>query len=169
MHRGFTLIELLVVMTISAILLSVVLLSVSGAGPERAMRHALAKVGALIGLACEQAQLDAESIGLQFSEERYFFLLAKPSAGAYIWEPMAENGILGARKLDSAFAWQLMRDGLELELDGNADKFQPQIVCLASGELTPFTLLASHPGVEKTQALTGQINGEIVQESRARD
>ena len=72
-HRGFTLIEILVVVVILAVVAGAVTFAVGGIGGERQLAHQAEQTQALIGYACEQAELTGHSIGVGVSTQGYRF------------------------------------------------------------------------------------------------
>ena len=72
-NGGFTLIELLVVVVIIAVIAAALTLSIGGAAGERQLAHQAEQSQALIGYACEQAELTGRTIGLSFNTDGYRF------------------------------------------------------------------------------------------------
>jgi general secretion pathway protein H len=132
--RGFTLIELLVAVVIVAVLAGVVTLAVGSIGGERRLAREAEQARALIGYACEQAELSGRSIGLSLNVRGYRF---SRLAGAD-WQPIAADELRPRKWLDGTQA-RLRRDDNDVQIATDfPDK--PQLACFSSGELTPFQL-----------------------------
>lgn len=157
---GFTLIEVLVVTVILAILAATVALTLAGSGGERQLEREAQRLSALIGYACERAELTGRSIGFAFARGGYVFSERQREA----WKPFAD-GELRQRKWAAGLAAQLSRDGVAVKIADDLPE-QPQLACFASGELTPFRLdlaLADRGGGWR---LDGEPNGKLTLERR---
>lgn len=131
---GFTLIELLVVVVILAVLAGALTLAMGGLGGERQLEQQARRVQALIGYACEQAQITDRDIGISFDRDGYRFARR---TGAN-WQT-AQVDELRPRAWLAGTAAALSSDGHVIEIGENFSA-GPQLVCFASGELTPFRL-----------------------------
>jgi general secretion pathway protein H len=132
--RGFTLIEVLVVTVILAVLAATVSLTLAGSGGERQLEREAQRLSALIGYACERAELTGRSIGVAFAQGGYVFTERQLDA----WMPL-KDGELRQRKWMAGLAAQLSRDGVAAQI-AEALPDQPQLACFPSGELTPFRI-----------------------------
>lgn len=129
---GFTLIELLVVLVIVGVLAAALTLAV-GASSERQLDAAAARLQALIGHACEQAELGGREIGVSIAADGYAFSRLDGDR----WRPFGNEGELRARAWPPGLRIELTRDGRPLAPSSDGS---PQLVCFSSGELTPFAL-----------------------------
>jgi general secretion pathway protein H len=132
--RGFTLIEILVVVAILAIVAAALALAVGGSG-ERRLEHEAERLRALLGQACERAELSGREIGATLTANGYGFRLL----GLDGWRAFAQDGPLRPRTWPGGMQVELSREGRPLRLAGSDDA-PPQLVCFSSGEQTPFTL-----------------------------
>lgn len=131
---GFTLIEILVVVVILAVVSVAVMLSTDAIGGARQLAQEADRVHALLGYACEQAELTGREIGLSMNRKGYRFSRLDHSD----WVPIT-NDELRERKWLAGTDVQLSRDGHSVRvIDDFPDK--PQLVCFSSGELTAFRL-----------------------------
>lgn len=133
---GFTLLELLVGMVIIGVLLGAVGL----AFPDSAARRtelAAERALALLQLACERAQTTGRDIGIGIARQQLAF---GPFSGRQ-WQRIADSPAeaLRPRQLDAAVTLALRVDAREIAV-ADALPVLPQVACLASGEMTPFTL-----------------------------
>jgi general secretion pathway protein H len=131
-NRGISLLELLVAIAILAVVTTGAALAIANAGTERRLEREGRRMAALVELACERAQITGREHGVHFSRAGYAFGFATPAG----WRVLHE-GELRPRLLDSGMVLAASRDDLPLELDAGTP-LEPQVVCLASGELTPF-------------------------------
>ncbi|MBD8525560.1 type II secretion system minor pseudopilin GspH [Pseudomarimonas arenosa] len=161
--RGFSLIELLVVMVIVGVVLGAVVLRMSS-GSERAVEDAARRSQALILLACERAAVTGVDIGFSLIDGRWLFGYQRPQG----WQPMADQPSeeLRPRDLGEALRLELRRDGraLESEPASEQEAQRPQLLCLSSGELSPFELRIGAAGQEFAWRLTGRLDGRVAME-----
>ena len=159
--RGFTLIEVLVVTVILAVLAATVSLTLAGGGGERQLEREAQRLSALIGYACERAEVTGRSIGVAFANGGYVFTERQRDA----WMPLKE-GELRQRNWMAGLAARLSRDGVAAQMADTLPD-QPQVACFASGELTPFRLdlaLANDDG--GGWRLEGEPDGKLTLERR---
>src|SRR5690606_10509350 len=133
--RGFTLIEILVVVAIVGVLALALTLSIS-ASTDRQLEGAAERFSALLGHACEQAELRGREIGVTLGAEGYAFMRLDGDA----WQALANDGELRARQWPQGVSIDLAREGRPLRLAPVEKEMAPQLVCFSSGELTPFVL-----------------------------
>ena len=158
--RGFTLIEVLVVTVILAVLAATVSLTLAGSGGERQLEREAQRLSALIGYACERAELTGRSIGVSFAQGGYVFAEHQRD----MWVPF-KDGELRQRKWMAGLVAQLSRDGVAARI---ADEIsdQPQLACFASGELTPFRLDLALTDRGGGWRLDGEPDGKLKLERR---
>ncbi len=150
-QRGLSLLEVLVVMAIVAVLVAAITLSFGG-GDSRRLENAARRAQALIELACDRASLSGSDMGIRVSRDRLEFGFIDV-AGWHAIEGNDSAEALRPRVLGEGVSLQLRSDGRELRLDGEAGG--PQLACLGSGELTPFTLELRADGVDEAWRLRG--------------
>jgi general secretion pathway protein H len=131
---GFSLIEILVVTVILAVAAGAVTLAVAGAGGERQLAREADRITALVGYACEQAELSGRDIGLSFNRGGYSF-----SRSDHAEWLVLRDGELRPRKWSVSADVALTRDGNRVDV-GAEFPDKPQLVCFSSGELTAFRL-----------------------------
>ena len=132
--RGFSLMEILVVVAIIGVLALVVTLSVTG-GAERQVRREAERFEALVGQACEQAELGGREIGIVVGDGGYAFRLMSGND----WVDFPADSTLRPRPWIGGLSLALTREGRPVDLGASADA-TPQLVCFSSGERTPFAL-----------------------------
>lgn len=151
--RGTSLIELLVVVAIIAVLAAAVTLSVDLAGAPRLVEREARRLEALVELACERAQMSGHDYGLHLGSARYAFSVFVPTG--WKLETLAD---LRPRDLPKGLVLSARREGLAMELE-DAVPAEPQVVCFASGELSPFD--AEISAGEALHALHGLPDGSV--------
>jgi general secretion pathway protein H len=158
--RGFSLIEVLVVVVILGVVVGAVALSVGG-GASRELEVQATRLQALLRLGCEQSELTGRDLGIFLSRDRIEFAWRGPDR----WYPLtdAPREPLRPRQLDDGVEWSLERDGERLGLldDAPAD---PQLLCLSSGELSPFQIELSRADVPERWQLEGRPDGQVLRE-----
>ena len=134
-RTGFTLIELLVVVAIVGVLALALTLSVANSS-ERRLEGAAERFSALVGHACEQSELRGREIGIAIAPDGYAFLRLDRDG----WQPFAGDDALRTREWPQGTRVTLTREGRPQGLVHGDTQHAPQLVCFASGELTPFAL-----------------------------
>jgi general secretion pathway protein H len=157
---GFTLIEILVVVVILAVLAAAVSIALSGAGGERQLEREAERLEALLGYACEHAEIGGRAVGFSVLRGGYVF----SEQQGEIWNSF-EQGELRVRDWPAAVRAELSRDGLRIET-GTEPPPVPPVVCFASGELTPFRLELALPDLALRWRLEVQANGQLKRERR---
>lgn len=155
-RAGFSLIELLVVLVLVGVVMAAVTLSL-GSRPERLLENSARRLDALVRLACERAVLTGVDIGWRFEPEGWRFGFLRAQGWQVIGDDQGDE--LRPRSWESGVEFALRRDGLSI--DPAADPAQPQLVCLASGELTPFELELAHAGTGRRWRLRGAADGAL--------
>jgi len=152
---GFSLIEILVVTVILAVTATAVTLAVSGAGGERQLARDAERLRALLGYACEQAEVSGRSIGVSLSRAGYRF--SRYEQGA--WLPAAD-GEFRPRKSSVGADAALTRDGQRVAVAADFPE-RPQLVCFSSGELTAFRLDLTLPESAARHRIEGLPDGRV--------
>ncbi|HSX60285.1 MAG TPA: type II secretion system minor pseudopilin GspH [Tahibacter sp.] len=158
--RGFTLIEILVVVVILAVLAAAVSIALSGAGGERQLEREAERLQALIGYACEHAEIGGIPVGLSLVDGGYAF----SRRDGETWKPF-EQGELRDRRWPGNVRVELSRDGKRIEIPPQPPEIPP-VVCFASGELTPFRLELGLPDLALRWRLDGRLDGDVQRERR---
>ena len=152
---GFTLIEILVVVVILAVLAGALTLAAGGISGARQLAREAARTQALIGYACEQAELVDRQIGISLNDRGYRFSRLDRSN----WLPIRADE-LRPRQWLAGTAVGLTRDGHRVLVDAQFPE-KPQLVCFASGELTPFRLELALSDLDQSYRLDGQPDGTV--------
>ncbi len=159
-ERGFSLIEVLVVVVILGVVVAAVALSIGG-NASRELEAQAARLQALLRLGCEQSELTGRDLGIFVSRRRIEFAWRGPDR----WYPLADapREALRPREFDAAIEVALERDGerLALQEDAPAD---PQLLCVASGELSPFRMQLSRGDVPEHWQLEGRPDGQVLRD-----
>lgn len=161
--RGFSLIELLVVVAIVGVLALAVTLSIGGSAQRQLLREA-ERFQALVGQACEQAELSGREIGVVVGAGGYSFRIL----GGNEWQAVPDDGPLRTRPWIDGLRANLSSEGRHVDFLSTGDA-APQLVCFSSGELTPFVLtleLGDAPRYRVTGAEDATLKTERVEPAR---
>jgi len=161
---GFTLIEIMVVVMIIGVMLSFAVLRVGDGGQRKMVEQEAARFRALVGLAREQAILEARELGVTFTEDGYGFLVLEQDG----WTPMEDDELYRERAMPSGVSLELTADALPVSLtesggrdDDEREGPRPHILVLSSGELTPFELTLYAGQLDIAYRIQGKHDGEI--------
>ena len=159
LQRAFTLIELLVVIVISAILASVILLSMRDSSKDYFLRDDLSRLAALMERNCRDALVSGHHIGIRLDDTGYDVFRHEGAD----WVSIKGDSII-YRHHDWSGDWRMNLEfqGREAYISDGEDT--PQLICLGSGELLPFRLAMSG-GVNLSLVLSGQPNGQVAVET----
>ena len=159
-QKGFTLLELIVVVALAGIIVAGVLLNSSLINPHQKFETLTDQTAKLIHHAHQQAQLNNENYALSLTKTGYVFLIFEGD----VWAPMNEK-ILLEKSVPKKYKQELSIDG-KLVSALKKDKFEPHILLLASGEMSPFEWVFSDFYNDLEITITGQFNGKINIENR---
>lgn len=154
---GFTLIEILVVLVIAGVLIGALVIASGGSGP-RQLENAARRAQSLVAVACERAVLSGRDLGFAAVDDGLRFGYFELDG----WEEIADrpDEELRPRALGDGIALEAFREGEAIELANTAPE-RPPFACLASGELTPFVLRVTRPGVRDAWRLEGRLDGTL--------
>lgn len=138
---GFSFIELLVVVVIIAVFAGATILSVGTLGSDREIDREVFRLRTLLELLREEAVMQNRSYGVLFSETGYRFYIYDPQR--LLWFEPIDDRFLRERLLQEPLSLGLRLEDRDITLDREFDPEAleapaPQVVLLASGEMTPF-------------------------------
>ena len=138
---GFSLIELLVVAVIITVFAGAAVLSLGVLGNDREIEREVFRLRTLLELLREEAVMQNRDYGVLFSETGYRFYIY--DLERLLWFEPIDDRFLSARLLQEPLSLGLRLEDrditLELEFEPEAlEQPEPQVVLLASGEMTPF-------------------------------
>jgi general secretion pathway protein H len=162
--RGFSLLELLIVVTIIGIFAGAAVLSLGVVGRDREIERETLRLQSLLSLLREEALMQSRDYGLLFNASGYEFFLYDHQRAA--WLPAPADNLLRQHKLPPALRLTLTLENRELVLPPDfetqdKDAPEPQVVLLASGELTPFEIAIDRPPRSGRFILTAQLDGKF--------
>jgi len=137
-QQGFTLIELLVVIVIIGVVIGGTLLSIGDRGAQR-LRTESGRVAALLATARDEAVLQSRDRAMVFWKNGYAFFVRGEEGQ---WDDLTGDRVMRPRELGEQLRLDLYLEGLRVKL-GEQPPEKPQVYLLASGEVTPFTLVVS--------------------------
>jgi general secretion pathway protein H len=134
-QAGFTLLETLVVITIIGVLAGLATLSV-GNRDMRRMQAEAERLRDTLQLAADEAMFGNEEVGVVISAHSYSFLRFDALSGH--WRPLEERSFK-AHTLPDNLPMTLVVEQTPVVLAETASA-HPVILCLSTGEVTPFKL-----------------------------
>ena len=152
--RGYTLIEIVVVVAIVAIVAGAAMLALGAFGGARVVEREGNRVRELVRAACDRAVSSGRDYGVHLGTRGYRF-----SVAAYQQWILQAEGELRPRTLPDGVSLEASREGRPLELASDAP-LEPQLVCYASGELSPFEL-SLRLDADTAWVVTGELDGRL--------
>lgn len=149
---GFTLLEILVVVAILAILTGFAILRLRAGGVDEVLDTEIRRLAALTEAGCEQAIIQARTLGVHFTPEGYDFRMA----GDGQWMTMHDRRFR-AREFPDVVSVTLDVEGHRVSLTRESET--PQVICTSAGELTNFEL--SMAAGRDSRQLTGLGYGDF--------
>jgi len=179
-QHGFTLLEIAVVVVIMGVMVAFASLSIGSRVNEDKLESEARRAEAIIKLASEEAEAKGVEIGLRFSEGGYRLLRLDETKHWHDYEP---SGPLRRRMFAAPFVLALAVDGravplpaeltpeqelaltnsatLKSDKEDEARRITPQVLLLSSGEITPFTLLMTAPGIAARYRIEADALGRV--------
>lgn len=159
--KGFTLIEILVVIVILTISITIVTVSVGYRDKTQILEKEARRLFSVLEFATEYALLQGQTLGFYGLPDQYQILILGPKG----WQPVDNEKILKPYPLPEPLKLYLSLEGSNITLKKNPkDKtFEPQILFLSSGEITPFLLrMTLTIKTEHEFSIQGTETGEII-------
>lgn len=164
-QSGFTLIETLLLVVILTIIAGAAVLSVDLAGSQTSLNRDVARLAELMTLHCQQAELIGQATGVVLATDGYGFVHRRGED----WGLVEDKPFL-PRPFDSVPSVDLVVGGYQatiestlesvlLEASGPRSDLKPQLICFASGELTPFEMTLVRDELSAT--LRGDLRGGL--------
>ena len=161
---GFSLIELLVVVFIIGLFAGVAVLSPNTVGVDRELERETLRLQSLLDTLMDEAVLQTRDYGVLFTSNGYrFFVYDYPSAS---WLDPVGDEFLSERRLAEPLAMTLYLEDREVVLDTEYEPEigqppQPQVMLLASGEITPFEARLFREPTGGRYLLEGTLDGSL--------
>jgi len=148
-----------VVLLIVGIVLSFAVLSIGNAPSRETGGDEMRRLIALVGLAREEAILQATEVALEVRADRYSFLHLEGEQ----WLPVGEDDpVLRPRELAAGAHLELSLEGESLDLHRGQDEAAPRVFLLSSGELSPFRLRVVDDERRQAYTLIGVADGRLL-------
>lgn len=163
-HSGFSLLELLVVVAIIGLLVQAVTLSMGALGNDREIAQEGRRLKGMIELLQEEALMQTRDYGVMFTATGYRFYVYDYQQLAWI-DPQTDR-LLAPYALRPQLEMALVLDGRQVPLERDFESQdienpEPQIMLLASGEVTPFTIEMSREGIDGRFELAVELDGKV--------
>jgi len=147
-----------VVLLIIGIVLGFAMLSVRDAPARESAAEEMRRLAALLGLAQEEAILQATELALEVRADGYSFLHLEGEK----WLPLGEDDpMLRPRKLPAGTRLELSLEGQSVDLDRGREESAPRVLLLSSGELSPFRLRVIDAPRHQSYVLSGELDGRL--------
>ncbi|GAB3096080.1 type II secretion system minor pseudopilin GspH [Aestuariicella hydrocarbonica] len=164
--RGFTLLEILLVVIIIGVMASLALLAIGG-NDSRLLQQEASRLQQRLLLAQNEAVFNQCNLGLQFTDSGYTFLHFDETQAD--WQKLNESG-LTPYQFELPIHLRLELEGKVLQLQpqsqgnrsngSNSERLRPQVLLLADGEISAFTLTMSLKGVQRPDQQRQQLSSD---------
>jgi len=154
-QKGFTLLEIIVVVALAGIIVGGVLLNSSLINPHHKFEALTQNIAKLLRYAHQEGGLNNENYALSVTKTGYVFLMLQGDE----WVPIQAKPLQPQKKLKD-FKQQLLIDTKLVE-PLKKGKFEPHILILASGEMSPFEWTLSDIENDISITIIGSFNGQI--------
>lgn len=126
--------EILVALLIVGIMITVAMLPIGNQAPDK-LREESRRMGAIIGLAQEEAILQSRDFGITFWQQGYAFHEFFQGK----WQKLERDRTLRTYQLPEGMRLQLILEGIDVVMSP-VEPEKPQVFILSSGEISPFRL-----------------------------
>ena len=171
---GFTLIEVMVVVVIIGIISAVAVLGLGNLGDDRELKTEARRMTALIEMASDEATLQGRDFGLEVLQTGYRFVEFDPLTEQWAEVPgddlMRPRSLVEGTEFDlfledkrvllKAEAEETARDSDDKQDNRNED-YQPHVLVLSSGDITPFVLEILRNSDRASIQLSASPTGEL--------
>jgi general secretion pathway protein H len=152
------------VVAIIGLLAGAVTLSIGSLGNDRELQDETNRLRSVIGLLHEESLMQSRDYGVMFTTTGYRFYVYDYRELAWV-VPQADE-LLEEHTLHPQLSLDLVLDGRNVPLmrdfgTQDVENPEPQIMVLASGEVTPFTIELEREGIDGRFALTAELDGEL--------
>ena len=159
-NAGFTLLEVMVVMVLIGIISSFAVLTVNVNNDQQRLSEHAQRLQALLSLHHQEAILLGEQRGLRVSTNGYAFMVLDRRDE---WQVLSGNDFANQQQLPDDITLQLVVDGRQIGLKNISQvvtSAQPQIVLLANGEASEFSLSLMDED-ERGYVISGDLLGRL--------
>lgn len=151
------------VLVIIGIFVGTAVLSIGAAGSDREAEREVLRLSTLLELLREESVMQNRDYGILFAESGYRFYIYDQAA--LVWFEPTDDRFLAARELEGLML-DLRLEDRDIELNADFDdemlaEPEPQVVLLASGEMTPFEAAIFRDFGGAQYRLTAELNGEL--------
>ena len=162
--KGFSLIELLVVVFIIGLFAGTAVLSLSVVGVDRELEREALRLQSLLDTLMDEAVLQTRDYGVLFTNNGYSFFVYDYQSLSWL-DPVGDE-FLREHRLTEPLAMTLFLEDREVVLDSEYEpelgqQPQPQVMLLASGEITPFEARLFRDTAGGRYLLEGMLDGSL--------
>ena len=177
---GFTLIEVLVVVVIIGIISAIVVLGLGNLGDDRELQAEARRMTALIEMASDEATLQGRDFGLELMQTGYRFVEFDPLTEQ--WFELIGDDLMRPRTLAEDTEFDLFLEDKRVLLEPEAaktaqdddedddmgliDNYEPHVLVLSSGDISPFVLEIYRNSDRASIRLSASPSGELKVEKR---
>jgi general secretion pathway protein H len=158
--RGFSLIEILVVVVIIGLMAAVMTVAVGALGGDSEIGDEITRLGDVVAVSLEQAELEGRDYGLRLDPEGYEVMVFDGRRG---WIEAGGDRWFERHDLPAGLSVSLEAEGRRVLLrrTDTPETRLPQVVTFASGDVTPYRITLSRPASGASASIDGAVDGTM--------
>lgn len=158
LEAGFTLLEVLVVLALIGVMIGIAVLAIGDGGRGRAVENQALRLRGALALAAQESVLESRVLGAEIGPRGYRFYRLEHRR----WVAFQGDPSLAAATLPQGLRLNLHLGGGPRPAGSDESRSGPQILFMASGEISPFSITLADSHSDARYRIAGEANGVLV-------